>query len=165
MFNKNISGEVSNERASLHFIDEGSPSYLSDERASTEISDERGSATTEFVLLALPLFLPALLFFLSISNSANSEMEASFLARQAVNAFVGGKNDFEAHMRVDALLKEFQKNEMADKSNEGLIKYSIRCSDFPCIIRGGEVELTLQIEDSANNTSSTSIARSTVDKW
>lgn len=127
--------------------------------------DERGSATTEFVLLALPLFLPALLFFLSLSNSANSEMEASFLARQAVNAFVGGKNDFEAHMRVDALLKEFQKNEMDEKSNEGTIKYSIRCSDFPCITRGGEVELTLQIEDSANNTSSISIARSTVDKW
>lgn len=147
MFNKNISGEVNNERAS------------------TEINDERGSATTEFVLLALPLFLPALLFFLSLSNSANSEMEASFLARQAVNTFVGGKNDLEAHIRVDALLKEFQKNEMADKSNEGIIKYSIRCSDFPCITRGGEVELTLQIEDSANNTSSTSIARSTVDKW
>ena len=147
MFNKNISVEVSNERAS------------------TQLNDERGSATTEFVLLALPLFLPALLFFLSLSNSANSEMEVSFLARQAVNAFVGGKNDLEAHIRVDALLKEFQKNEMADKSNEGIIKYSIHCSDFPCITRGGEVELTLQIEDSANNTSSTSIARSTVDKW
>ena len=147
MFNKNISGEVSNERAS------------------TQLNDERGSATTEFVLLALPLFLPALLFFLSLSNSANSEMEASFLARQAVNAFVGGKNDLEAHIRLDALLKEFQKNEMPEKSNEGIIKYSIRCSDSPCITRGGEVELTLQIEDSANNTSSTSIARSTVDKW
>lgn len=147
MFNKNISVEVSNERAS------------------TQLNDERGSATTEFVLLALPLFLPALLFFLSLSNSANSEMEVSFLARQAVNAFVGGKNDLEAHIRVDALLKEFQKNEMPEKSNEGIIKYSIRCSDFPCITRGGEVELRLQIEDSANNTSSTSIARSTVDKW
>jgi hypothetical protein len=147
VFNKNISVEVSNERAS------------------TQLNDERGSATTEFVLLALPLFLPALLFFLSLSNSANSEMEVSFLARQAVNAFVGGKNDLEAHIRVDALLKEFQKNEMPEKSNEGIIKYSIRCSDFPCITRGGEVELRLQIEDSANNTSSTSIARSTVDKW
>jgi hypothetical protein len=165
VFNKNISGEVRNKRASLHFIDESSLFYLSDERAAPDFIDERGSATTEFVLLALPLFLPALLFFLSLSNSANSEMEASFLARQAVNAFVGGKNDLEAHMRVDALLKEFQKNEMAEKSNEGIIKYSIRCSDFPCITRGGEVELTLQIEDSANNTSSISIARSTVDKW
>jgi hypothetical protein len=165
VFNKNISGEVRNKRASLHFIDESSLFYLSDERAAPDFMDERGSATTEFVLLALPLFLPALLFFLSLSNSANSEMEASFLARQAVNAFVGGKNDLEAHMRVDALLKEFQKNEMAEKSNEGIIKYSIRCSDFPCITRGGEVELTLQIEDSANNTSSISIARSTVDKW
>jgi hypothetical protein len=165
VFNKNISGEVRNKRASLHFIDESSLFYLSDERAAPDFMDERGSATTEFVLLALPLFLPALLFFLSLSNSANSEMEASFLARQAVNAFVGGKNDLEAHMRVDALLKEFQKNEMAEKSNEGIIKYSIRCSDFPCITRGGEVELTLQIEDSANNTSSISIVRSTVDKW
>jgi len=55
VFNKNISVEVSNERAS------------------TQLNDERGSATTEFVLLALPLFLPALLFFLSLSNSANTQ--------------------------------------------------------------------------------------------
>lgn len=165
MFNKDISGEVNTERASFHFIDESSLTYLSDERAAPDYMDERGSATTEFVLLALPLFLPALLFFISLSNTANSEMEASFLARQAVNTFVGGKNDLEAHIRVDALLKEFQKNEMAEKSNEGIIKYSIRCSDFPCITRGGEVELTLQIKDSASNTSSMSIARSNVDKW
>lgn len=134
-------------------------------KSSSELGDETGSATAEFVLLALPLFIPALLFFLSLSNSANSEMEASFLARQAVSAFASGANDIEAHARVNALLIEFQRNEMFDNSNAEKIEYSLRCSDFPCISRGSEVELTIQIKDSANKSKSISSARSTVDKW
>ncbi|MEY2841448.1 MAG: hypothetical protein RLY74_589, partial [Actinomycetota bacterium] len=66
---------------------------MSSKNSLVKSGDESGSATAEFVLLALPLFLPALLFFISISNSARSEMEASFLARQAVSAFTSGEND------------------------------------------------------------------------
>jgi hypothetical protein len=138
---------------------------VSSKNSLVKSGDESGSATAEFVLLALPLFLPALLFFISISNSARSEMEASFLARQAVSAFTSGENDLLAHLRVHALLSEFQKNEMSEQLIGKEIEYSVRCSEFPCITRGGEVEITIQLMDSMNKTKSISSARSTVDKW
>gem|GEM_PF-3534330 len=162
MFNRRATSDLGNDSGSDLGNDSGSD--LGNDSGS-ELVDETGSATAEFVLLALPLFLPALLFFLSISNSANSEMEASFLARQSVSAFASAADDVEAHVRVNALLNAFQKNEMTEKSEGEKLEYSIRCSDFPCISRGGEVELTIQIKDSANKTKSISSARSTVDKW
>ncbi|MFM9142296.1 MAG: hypothetical protein ACKOOK_05500 [Actinomycetota bacterium] len=113
MFNRRVTSELEDDSGSESGDDSGSE--LGDDSGSESV-DETGSATAEFVLLALPLFLPALLFFLSISNSANSEMEASFLARQSVSAFASAADDAEAHVRVNALLSAFQKNEMTEKS-------------------------------------------------
>lgn len=97
-------------------------------------ADELGSATGEFVLIALPLFLPALLFFLAISQISRTEMETSFLAREAVRAFTTGGDDEAAHTRVRLLLREYPSS---------AFEYKVICSASPCISPGAEVELTL----------------------
>lgn len=69
--------------------------------------EQRGSATSEFVLLALPLFVPALIFFASISQVSRAEMEGSMLAREALKAFTTGQDDREGHLRVRLLLNQY----------------------------------------------------------
>ena len=69
--------------------------------------EQRGSATSEFVLLALPLFVPALIFFASISQVSRAEMEGSMLAREALKAFTTGQDDNEGHLRVRLLLNQY----------------------------------------------------------
>ena len=129
------------------------------------LCDEEGSAVAEFVLLALPLFLPALLFFITLANSINSEMEASMLARQAVSAFVSGQDDGQAHSRVRLLLKEYEKlyyQEIRTKieennfnnphnSTDQRISYVVDCEANPCIAPGVKVQLTLYLEYSVEN--------------
>jgi hypothetical protein len=110
--------------------------------------DERGSATSEFILIALPLFIPALLFFVSISQVSRAEMEASMLAREALKAFVSSDNDAEAHVRTRLLLSQYSKlttSERKTRSSQNSLseKYSISCSTYPCIQPGTQVELTL----------------------
>ncbi|NDB49455.1 MAG: hypothetical protein EB030_00305, partial [Actinobacteria bacterium] len=110
--------------------------------------DERGSATSEFILIALPLFIPALLFFVSISQVSRAEMEASMLAREALKAFVSGDNDAEAHLRTRLLLSQYSKlttSERKTRSSQNSLseEYSISCSTYPCIQPGTQVELTL----------------------
>ena len=122
------------------------------------VDDQRGSAASEFVLLALPLFVPALIFFLSISQISRAEMESSMLAREALKAFVTGDNDAEGHLRVRLLLKQYneisasqsmsndlevQSTSNPNSARVGGIDYSIRCSSSPCIVPGSEVELSL----------------------
>ena len=70
--------------------------------------EQRGSATSEFVLLALPLFIPALIFFASISQLARAEMEASMLAREALKAFTTSEDDIQGHLRVRLLLNQYR---------------------------------------------------------
>lgn len=110
--------------------------------------DERGSATSEFILIALPLFIPALLFFVSISQVSRAEMEASMLAREALKAFVSSDNDAEAHLRARLLLSQYSEltaSERKTRSSQNSLseEYSISCSTYPCIQPGAQVELTL----------------------
>ncbi|NCX00695.1 MAG: hypothetical protein EBW75_03630 [Actinobacteria bacterium] len=110
--------------------------------------DERGSATSEFILIALPLFIPALLFFVSISQVSRAEMEASMLAREALKAFVSSDNDAEAHLRTRLLLSQYSELTASDRKtrssqNSLSEEYSISCSTNPCIQPGTQVELTL----------------------
>ncbi|MBU3716316.1 MAG: hypothetical protein FGM63_04680 [Candidatus Nanopelagicaceae bacterium] len=110
--------------------------------------DERGSATSEFILIALPLFVPALLFFVSISQVSRAEMEASMLAREALKAFVSSENDAEAHLRTRLLLNQYSQfgasyRESISSGNSLSDQYSISCSASPCIQPGTQVELTL----------------------
>lgn len=112
-------------------------------------SDESGSAVAEFVLLALPLFIPALLFFISLSNSINSEMESSMLAREAVTTFVGGLDDGQAHAKTRLLLNEYEKLSAklsSSNPNSERINYFVRCEATPCITPGAAVNLTLYID-------------------
>lgn len=110
--------------------------------------EEKGSATGEFVLLALPLFIPALLFFISMASISKSEMNASMLAREALAAFTSSENDLEGHYRTQLLL-DFYSNSTPASSNgstpnpDEIIKYSIRCATTPCIQPGSAVEMTL----------------------
>lgn len=113
-------------------------------------NDERGSAVAEFVFVALPLFLPALIFFLAMNQSARAEMEASFLARESVQAFTTGRNDLLAHGRVWTLLREYEKLH-AGKFEDSRLSYSITCSKIPCISPGAEVELSIYLDYSIEN--------------
>lgn len=112
--------------------------------------DERGSAVAEFVLVALPLFLPALLFFLSMNQASRAEMEADFLAREAVHVFTSSENDFLAHARVNKLLSEYSQIHQS-RLDGARVTYSISCSDSPCIKPGGAVDLRLALEFSIAN--------------
>ena len=123
-------------------------------------SDESGSAVAEFVLLALPLFIPALLFFISLSNSINSEMESSMLAREAVTTFVSGLDDSQAHAKTRLLLNEYEKLSAKQSSsnpisssnpNSERINYYVKCEATPCITPGAAVNLTLYVGYSINN--------------
>ena len=84
--------------------------------------EQRGSATSEFVLLALPLFIPALIFFASISQLARAEMEASMLAREALKAFTTSEDDIQGHLRVRLLLNQYREISARGTNTESSVK-------------------------------------------
>jgi len=111
------------------------------EQGSEHLNEERGSAIAEFVLMALPLLLPATLFFVAMNQSATVNMNTSLMARQAVAAFTTGEDDRQAHARVQTLIDEYKRIDPAISS----VDYRVACQTYPCITPGSAVELLLNV--------------------
>ena len=125
--------------------------------------DEEGSAVVEFVLIALPLFLPALLFFSSLHATARTEIDLSNLARQSLRAFVTAENLSTGHQRVKFILNEFSK---IDSGNG--FTYNISCGSEKCLTPGSlvRIELYRAFNGEVDRTrKSVAVAQGYVDKW
>ncbi len=103
------------------------------------VAEDSGSASVEFVLLAIPLFLPTLIFMANFAELTDSHTALRTLARESARAFVMSENDATAY-RVAA--------EVADKGAVVLgyqseVSLDIKCSQMPCISPDGRVTVTL----------------------
>lgn len=113
-------------------------------RDSRQISrdSEEGSAITEFVLIATPLFIPMLLFFMSLQNVAMEEIRVENLARQTLRAFVTAESISLGHQRIDYILDRFSELEK-EKGRETKFTYNISCGGQRCLTPGSRVRIDL----------------------
>ena len=142
-------------------------------------SDESGSAIAEFVLIATPLFIPALIFFSSMQQSAKEEMTVSTLARQSLRAFITADNLSLGHQRIRFLLDQYQEIENKERASDDLLPgftYNISCQSQGCLKPGSLVELSLyrsfeiEVHDFGKsvldeNRKAAAVVRGYVDKW
>jgi len=142
-------------------------------------SDESGSAIAEFVLIATPLFIPALIFFSSMQQSAKEEMTVSTLARQSLRAFTTADDLSQGHQRIRFILNQYRQLENQGRSSDDLrpgFTYNISCQSQGCLKPGSLVELSLyrsfeiEVPDSdqmarVESRKAAAVARGYVDKW
>lgn len=137
--------------------------------------DEKGSAVTEFVMVATPLFLPAILFFNALHSTASEEINVSHIARQAVRAFATSSDLQMGHARVKYVLDRFAEIENSNSRVPGGkygFTYNIKCGAEKCLTPGSLVELELfrsfEVNEGVSDSKSrkaNAIARTYVDKW
>jgi hypothetical protein len=141
--------------------------------------DEPGSAIAEFVLIATPLFIPALFFFSSMQQSAKEEMTVSTLARQTLRAFITADDLSQGHLRIRFILNQFEELENQGRSSvdqRSRFTYNISCQSQGCLEPGSLVELSLyrsfEIEvygdnkqARTENRKAAAVVRGYVDKW
>lgn len=142
-----------------------------------ESADQSGSAIAEFILLAIPLFIPVLIFFLYFNKSAVAQIDSEMLARQVLAAFVTGEDDNHGYMRAKTVISEYQRK----YSHYQLLNFEVTCASDPCLTPGSSVVVRIQgaisTESLKRNESSLmsvsshelpktlSIARGYVDRW
>jgi hypothetical protein len=148
-----------------------------DEGSANSERDDEGSAVVEFILIATPLFIPAMIFFLSLHNAARAEMDLSNMARQSLRAFVTAENLSEGHERVKFVLDRFIELEAKDgssrSSKEGFT-YNISCGAEKCLTPGTlvRIELFRTLNDDVlgigienRKYKAIAVAQGYVDKW
>jgi len=112
-----------------NFIKRRATSFLSLEKDS-------GSATLEFVALAIPLLLPLLLFSTQLSITTSKSALLHNALRESAHLFVSSKNDFLARSNVDLFLtKEFP-----------TAAISIICDETPCLTHNSLVRFRISVD-------------------
>ena len=108
------------------------------------IQNERGSATVEFVVLALPLFIPLFLFLNSYALRSDLESSLRTLSREMARAIVTAENDEVArNASAELFLKGGEILGLGEKISEGSIHFEITCRAKPCVSPDNEIRVSI----------------------
>jgi Flp pilus assembly protein TadG len=106
--------------------------------------EDRGSASVEFVALAIPLFIPLFIYINSFASMSDGQDSLRTLAREATRGFVTSSNDEIAFgvareiVTNGAILLGYQ-----TAIQRGEIEMNIDCSSRPCISPNARIRITL----------------------
>ncbi len=115
------------------------------------MKDESGSASVEFVLLALPLFLPIFIFLNQFSTLSSQEMAIQTLARESVRAFIESDSDQSGGSLVNQVIVSGGAKLGLKPEEIAEIQSEIKCSSTPCHIPNGRVRITLTMRAIGND--------------
>lgn len=114
------------------------------DRQETLLENQEGSASVEFVLLAIPLFIPLYIFMNTFATTSDHQNALRTLARESARAFVTSSSDESAFVVAsDVVDKGAQLLGIQDEFQEGVILMQINCSIRPCISPDSKVTVTL----------------------
>jgi hypothetical protein len=105
---------------------------------------DRGSATVEFVTLALPLFIPLFIYLSQYAHASNLEGGLKTLSREMARGIVTSENDSIAEsVSYEIFYKAGSVLGFKEAINNGELEYEIHCRNQPCISPNNEVKVTL----------------------
>jgi hypothetical protein len=107
-------------------------------RAKKVLFDKSGSASVEFSILAIPLFIPLFVFIAQFSHSSDAQDSLRTLARESVRAFVSSSNDEIAFGVAEQII---EKGGIILGHED--IEVGIICSASPCISPDARVLIRL----------------------
>jgi hypothetical protein len=97
---------------------------------------EEGSATLEFVSLAIPLLLPLLIFSTQLSLTTSKDVSLHNALRESSHLFINSTNDYFARSKVDLFLsREFPSASI-----------SIICDATPCLTHNSLVHFQIIVD-------------------
>ncbi len=129
------------------------------------LSGEEGSAIIEFVIYALPLFVPLIIYLTSINQSAQIQYEARNFARQLARAYVTSPNQEVTGARILAVKEVFTKSSFATNKIDPNPDIRIACSLSPCLTPTGKVSVTVHLTSIFSDSTASATAVQTVDAW
>ncbi len=130
-----------------------------------KLKDESGSAVLEFVALALPLFVPVIIFLSSFATASNDEFIVRTLARETVRAYILSNNDLSATINARNTMRTGARELGLDPKRIDDLHFAIDCAGMFCISPENKVEVTITLKSKDGKRVSSATARETVSPW
>ena len=109
-----------------------------------------GSASIEFVLLALPLFIPIFIFLGQFSTLTSHEMVIQTLARESLRSYIESSSDESGEALIRQVIEVGGRNLGLSQEEVTAIDIEMKCSKNPCHLPNGRVRITLTMDPSVN---------------
>jgi hypothetical protein len=108
---------------------------------------ETGSATVEFVALAIPLFIPIFIYLNHFSSVSVNEEIARSMAREILRVYVISENDDAAKDLSGKATQLLARQWHLTDSEVASLRTRMDCSRFPCLTADGRIKLTISFTD------------------
>ena len=119
--------------------------------AKKAVQREEGSASVEFVVLALPLFIPIFIFLGQFSAVSSHELVLQTLARESLRSYIESSNDKTGEALIRQLIEVGGKNLGLSQQEISAINVEMKCSKSPCHQPNGRVRITLRMDPSVSH--------------
>lgn len=129
------------------------------------LKNQNGSAVVEFVIYALPLFVPLVIYLTSLNQSSEIQYEARNFARQLARAYVTSPSQDFAEARILSVTAVFVESSFMPKGIDPVPRIEIICSLNPCLSPNGKVEVKVLLTVNSTRRSASATAIQTVDAW
>ncbi len=129
------------------------------------ITEDAGSASVEFAILAIPLFLPIFIYLTQFAELSNSEIKARSLVRQIVRAYVASETLDDAQSRANLVLNYGASRMGFSQSDVTSMRLTFSCSADPCLTPGARVRGNLTLASPISHRSVHVSAQEYVSPW
>jgi hypothetical protein len=129
------------------------------------LKNENGSAVVEFVALALPLFVPVIIFLSQFAALSNDEFIVRTLARESVRAYILSANDLSATLNARNTMNTGARELGLKEERIKDLNFTVDCAGLFCITPDNKVEITITLRSQDGKRVSTATARETVSPW
>ncbi len=120
-------------------------------KVSTSNTKDKGSAVVEFVILAIPLFLPIIIYITQFADVSAIEINSRNLVREVVRAYATSEDLGDAQSRANTML-HFGAERMGFTEEEiSSMTLSFSCSSHRCLTAGESVSARLHVTSSQSH--------------
>jgi Flp pilus assembly protein TadG len=129
------------------------------------LKSEAGSATVEFVALAIPLFIPIFIYLNHFSSLSVNQEIARSMAREILRVYVISENDLAARDLSGRATQMLARQWHLTKSEMDSLRTQIDCTNFPCLTANGRVKLTISFTDEETGRKVSASAQEHLSPW
>jgi Flp pilus assembly protein TadG len=129
------------------------------------VKSESGSASIEFVALALPLFVPIIFFLHQFASVSGQEEIARTLAREGARAFVTSSNQSSADAAMNAVIYSAGRELGLTEDEFERMAINLQCSSSPCYSPNGKIVVTVHFGASREFRAVTASAQEYISPW
>ncbi len=129
------------------------------------VRNQDGSASVEFVALAIPLFIPLFIFLNQLGNLSGEEEMARTLAREGARAYVASSDSDSAEIMMNRVIMTSGEEMGLTQQQFSRLTVELKCSNSPCHSPNGRVQVTVHFGATNDSRAVTASAQEYISPW